>query len=176
MTAIPVNMSAITYDDFSTVLSPNATIGFNKTATSKMNEEIRYIGAYPYYHYSAAAGSYKNNELVFSFKPLDVALSDYPFIKVSYRTDTTSSIIDVSMSTPAGEKWMNKHPSAVNNGGWNTFIVNYNDIVGSTAAFPSPGERNITIKLKPFGTDCTLEKNCYFDKTNCIRNTVSITI
>ncbi len=162
---LPLSSSALTHEQFSTVLTPFSTRGFTQSATDKMNEEILKLGAYPYYHYTAPAGSYSNSDQIFSFKPLDVAFSDYPYIKLCYKTNSPATSLDVSMKTPAGEKWMNSKPSTNTSDEWTSVIFNYNDIKGNdSVAFPSAGEKDITMRLKPFGSgNYTVPADAYFD-------------
>lgn len=162
--SLPLTGFALRYAEYDSVLSAYATVGFSYSTTKAMNESIEYVDAYPYFHFAPEAGTYANNDLVFIFKPLNTLLSEKPVIKVSYRTNTPAARLDVSMHTSEGEKWMNTHPLLTSDGEWNTLTFNYNNITGSTVAFPDADDTDVTIRLKPFGSQSyTLGNNVYFD-------------
>lgn len=157
-------ISSLTYEEYNTVLSPYATKGFSYGATAKMGLETTSDGTYKFFRLSANAGNYLNSDLMFSFKAKEKAFGEYPYIKLYYRTNSPSYELDVSMNTSEGEKWMNRHPHITADEKWNTLIFNYNDITGSNTPFPASNDKNVTLILKPFGSQSfTLDKSAYFD-------------
>lgn len=163
--SLPYVSSAVTYSNYDTLFSAYATIGFSYSYTDKMTVSIEKIEAYPYYHLTAAAGSYANSDLIFSLKPLNIIMDEYPIVKLNYRTDSPSSILDVSLISPKGETWMKTHPSITADGEWNSLTFDYRDINGAGSDYtPDAGETNITLRFKPFGKQTfTLESDSYFD-------------
>ena len=163
--ALPYVGSAVTYSDYDTLFSAYATIGFSYSATEKISVSIEKINSYPYYHLTASAGSYANPDLIFSLKPLNIIMDEYPIVKLNYRTDSPSSYVDVSLNSPKGETWMKTHPSLTADGEWNSLTFDYRDINGAGSDHtPDAGETNITLRFKPFGAQSfTLASDSYFD-------------
>ena len=162
---IPFTSSAITYEDFDTTFSAFSNMNFEYSATSQMNQTIKKRGSYQYYLFSPEAGTYTNNQLYFTVKPTKFAISDYPYIKVSYIADTGSDIIDVSINSPKGENWLETMPETIISNGYSDFIISLDDFTGNkNVSAPNKGEKNITLKIKPFGAQSvTLEGNESFE-------------
>lgn len=164
LSVLCTGISSLTYEEYNTVLSPYATKGFTYGATAKMGLETTSDGTYKFFRLSANAGNYLNSDLMFSFKATEATFGENPYIKLYYRTNSPARELDVSMNTSEGEKWMNRHPSLNSDEKWNTLIFNYNDIIGSSTPFPASSDKNVTIILKPFGSQSfTLDKSAYFD-------------
>ncbi len=164
MLVLLMPVSSLRNADFDYVFSAYTTYGFDYSKTAGISLSTQKKGAYPYFHLTANAGSYENNDLVFSLTPNNIAISDRPYVKISYRTDSPAQVLDVSMQCAAGEKWLTNHPELNSDGKLNTIIFNYNDIIGSSIPFPEDGERGIMLKLKPFGSQSfTLDTEYYFD-------------
>lgn len=165
VTALPIVGSAVRYETYDTLFSAYATIGFSHTVTSKLHESFEKIGSYKYYHLEADAGTYGNNDLIFTFKPLNIKPEDYPYIKVCYRTDSPTQFTDVSIMSPKGENWLKSAPHTTSDGEWHTFTFDYRELNAAGAdKFPAPGETNVTFRIKPFGSgDKTLDSAAYYD-------------
>lgn len=165
VTALPTVSSAVRYETYDTLFSAYATIGFSHTVTPKLSESLEKIGAYKYYHIEAEAGSYGNNDLIFTVKPLNIKPADYPYIKVCYRTDSPISYTDFSITSPKGENWLKTMPSTTSDGEWHTFTVDYRELnAAGTDKFPDQDETNVNFRIKPFGSgNITLDSEAYYD-------------
>ncbi|MBQ7821053.1 MAG: Ig-like domain-containing protein [Clostridia bacterium] len=161
----PIFTSAITYEQFDTVFSGFATMGFDHSVTSAITLSTQKIDAYPYYHYEAVAGDYNNSSHIISLKPKTIVPDDYPIVKMQYRTDSPAATVDVSIISPKGENWMSNHPAITADGEWHTITFDYNTITAAGSLYiPAEGEDDVTFRFKPFGSQSyTLEADTYFD-------------
>ncbi|MBQ4136606.1 MAG: hypothetical protein IJD67_00710, partial [Clostridia bacterium] len=165
VSALPYTGSAITYDQLDTVFTGFTKLGFEMSSTAKLTMTEEKIQAYPYYHFTAEAGDYKNTDLIISVKAKNILPEDYPIVKVGYRTNSPAPKLDVSIYSTKGENWMSNHPNITADGNWNTLTFNYNDITAAgTQYFPEAGDKNVTFRFKPFGSQSyTLSEKSYFD-------------
>ncbi len=116
-----------------------------------------------YIRFTALKGTYANNQLVVSYAPVDFALPDYPYVKLEYRTDSNSPIIDTTARSTAGESWGASHPACSGDGKWHTLTININDLNMGGGAAPA-GDTSTSLWLKPFGAqNITLSNDKYFD-------------
>ena len=104
-----------------------------------------------YMRVSAEAGEYSNGSLNIGFCPRDISLGDYPYIKVIYRTNAISGVMDTTNRTSRGEAWPAEHPTLKNDEKWNSIVVDMTAMTGGTGV-GFPGEMDIKLVLKPFGT------------------------
>ena len=165
ITLFSVSVCGITYEQFDTVFSGFTTLGFEHGVSKDIIFTTEKQEAYPYYHYTAVKGNYTNNSHVISLKPKNVLLSEYPVVKVYYRTDSPSTLLDVSILSPKGENWMKQKPALNSDGEWHTLIFNYNEITAAGKDYiPNTTETDVTLRFKPFGTQTyNLENNTFFD-------------
>ena len=165
ITLFSVSVCGITYEQFDTVFSGFTTLGFEHGVSKDIIFTTEKQEAYPYYHYTAVKGNYTNNSHVISLKPKNVLLSEYPVVKVYYRTDSPSTLLDVSILSPKGENWMKQKPALNSDGEWHTIIFNYNEITAAGKDYiPNTTETDVTLRFKPFGTQTyNLENNTFFD-------------
>ncbi len=116
-----------------------------------------------YYHGVAKPGTYWNNALNVSFKPESFSLGDYRFVKLCYRTDSGSDIIDTTTKSSVGESWFATHPECLGDGEWHEIILDLNGISSGAGLAPA-GEMGITLIMKVFGSQSvTLNADKYFD-------------
>ena len=165
VSALPYTGAAITYDKFDTVFTAFTPLNFEHSVTAKIQKSTEKNGSVPYFHYVAEPGEYTNTDLIIKLKAKNIKPDEYPIIKVEYKTNSPSSILDVSMTSPKGENWLSKHPALNSDDQWNSVTFNYNDITAAgTQYIPNKGESNITFCFKPFGSQkVTLDKQYYFD-------------
>lgn len=161
ITAMPIFASAAETD--AKIYGPTAIVnsydvGFAGITTQVVTEKNE-----TYVKGDIAPGSYANNTLAVSVSPVDFSITEYKFVKVKYKTNSTSPIIDISARSSVGESWMNAHPGAVRNGSWHEMILNIADIVGGAGAIPE-GEIGATFTMKPYNSlTVTLGEGHYFD-------------
>lgn len=111
----------------------------------------------------ANAGVYSNNALQLAFKPLGRPIMEYPFIKIGYRTDSLSDIIDCSMRAQNGESWLLSMPEAYSDMNLHEFIINLNTMYGG-AGVPAADDTAASLIIKPFGSSTvTLSREKHFD-------------
>ncbi len=114
-------------------------------------------------HGYAQAGTYLNNSLQAAIAPTQFSFADYGFIKLEYRTDSSSNIIDISSRSSVGESWFKTHPECVGDGKWHEIILDISGLTGGVGPVPA-GDNGAALVLKPFGSQTvTLEKDSYFD-------------
>lgn len=112
---------------------------------------------------SAKAGKYENGTLRIHFCPGDISLADYPYIKLVYRSNAEKGLLDCTNRTKRGEGWLLEHPDMQTDELWHSLIINMNDMTGGTGV-GLPGETDVQLVLKPFGTRITLLlADSYFD-------------
>ncbi len=111
----------------------------------------------------AEAGLYQNGNLQCSFAPEDFFMGAYPIAKVSYRTNSESSIIDcTTRCNSAGESWLSSHPSCNSNGTWNEIYIDIRNMTGGGG--PAKADELVQLILKPCGSGEQLLKEAkYFD-------------
>ncbi len=126
--------------------------------TSKVDADMS-----EYIHATANAGEYSNGFLQLTFAPQNFKITDYPFVKVSYRTDSASEVVDTTIrSSTSAESWPDSRPKTVADGTWHEFVSNVN-LMTNGAGAPVSGDA-ITFILKPFGAgNVKLDKEFYFD-------------
>lgn len=165
MSLFSTTVCAITYEEFQTVFSGFATMGFKHKVSKDITISSEKIEAYPYFRYTAAKGNYTNNSHVINIKPKKVLLSDYPIVKVYYRTDSPASLLDISIVSPKGENWMKEKPVLQADGEWHALIFDYNEITAAGKKYiPKVTETDVTLCFKPFGTHTyNLKKDTFFD-------------
>ncbi len=132
----------------------NAEVSFGETA-----EGVSYA------RISAKAGTYENGALRLHFCPLEISLGDFPYVKVIYRTDAMVGVLDSTNRTTRGEGWLTsgKHPEMENDEKWHSVVINMNEMTGGKGP-GLPGEMNVQLVLKPFGTQkAFLTDDAYFD-------------
>lgn len=123
----------------------------NATVTSETDSS----DGISYMRVSAEAGEYANGSLKIHFCPRDISLGDYPYIKVIYRTNAISGIMDTTNRTVRGEGWPSEHPALNNDEKWHSTVVDMTAMTGGTGV-GFPGEMDIQLVLKPFGTRSTV--------------------
>ena len=116
-----------------------------------------------YLHGVALPGTYNNDGLNLNFIPPDISLSEYKYIKVSYRTDSTSSIMDSTLRRPNGESWLDSMPALNGDGKWHNVTINLDNMTGGKGILPE-NCTDATFRIKPFGAQTvTIENEKYFD-------------
>ncbi|MBQ7822470.1 MAG: S-layer homology domain-containing protein [Clostridia bacterium] len=116
-----------------------------------------------YLNATSVPGTYNNGQLYIRITPTDFSLTHYNYVKLGFRTDTPSPIIDVSSVSSVGESWFNKHPSIPAIGEWTEMIIDLDDLKGGGGNIPA-GEMEANLHLKPFGSgNVTLESDTHFD-------------
>ena len=75
-----------------------------------------------YIHLVAKPGTYNNNQLVFTVQDPNIAILEYPYLKMEYRSDSSSPIIDTTFRSAKGESWGNSHPELNSDGKWHSFV------------------------------------------------------
>ena len=139
------------------------TLDYKSLVSGSLKSELLGEGVDAYIRFSADAGDYGNNSLIGSFTPTEFALPDYPFVKIKYRTDSESDIIDCTITSTNSEAWGGGHPKANADGNWHEFVVNINDMTGGGGPAPA-GDTTTTFRMKPFGSgNKTLKSTKYFD-------------
>lgn len=133
------------------------TVSQVKLSRQSTNESfIRYL-AYP--------GTYNNNQLVLSFTHTEFSLTERPYVKLMYRTNSPTNELNVSLTSENGENWMARHPSQITDGEFHTIILNVNDINARGGDYTAPdGSMNINLRLKPWGSQTkTITEESYYD-------------
>ncbi len=112
-------------------------------------------------HGIITAGTYENNNLQVAFDPIECQLMEYPYIKVAYRTDSKSSVIDISSRSDAGESWISgsSKPACIGDGKWHELVVDMKALTGG-AGVPTT---NASLVLKPFDSGVVTVPDSYFD-------------
>lgn len=160
--AIPV---AATDEIDAYVYGPKRLTVDNLISVTGMSTELTEDGGKTFLHCIAPAGTYGNGTLQFMFKTTELNLMEYPFIKISYRTDSSSHVADTTIRFTgiSKESWPASHPSITAGGKWGEFIVNLNTMEKGSGL---PGENITDTKLvvKPFGQgSVTITDSKYFD-------------
>ena len=160
ISAIP--FTAVSAADDRKVLDGNALDSTYSIGCAGLHVAISEADGKSILHGTVAAGTYANNALQVTFKPDGFGIVDYPFIKIGYRTDSESKILDVSSRSTVGESWQGKHPECKGDGKWNTLVIDLADLTGGAGPIPSD-DKEAKLVLKPFGTIANLTSSKYFD-------------
>ena len=118
-----------------------------------------------YLHGAVEPGTYGNGALQFTFNQSDIMLQEYPFVKISYRTDSPSSRIDTTLRYNGlnKESWPAVHPSVKTDGKWNTVVIDLKTI-NKGNGFPGEDVTDVKLVIKPLGSDkITTTEAKYFD-------------
>ncbi|MBQ7820730.1 MAG: S-layer homology domain-containing protein [Clostridia bacterium] len=116
-----------------------------------------------YVRTDAMDGEYLNGILRTHFTPTDISLTEYPHIRVRYRSDSLSGLLDVTNRTKKGEGWGAPHPELIGDEKWHSIVIDMSKMTGGTGA-GEPGEMGVNLVLKPFGTrNVLLPEPAYFD-------------
>lgn len=145
------------------VFGPKALFGEMIFSSEGVIVEQKAEGDKTFINCVAAPGQYANGSLQCSFAPLTFFMMEYPYVRVSYRTNSHSSVIDTTTrSSSAGESWGDSHPSCDSNEKWNDLYIDLNTIKGGGGLART--DEYVTLVLKPFGAGTqNLSKNEYFD-------------
>ena len=134
---VPLSISAATVD--AKIFGPIAITNGLEVGMGGIDCALDTENGENYVHGIVKAGTYTNNTLQVGFSPIDFSITEYKYVKVGYKTDSPSSILDISARSTAGESWMNSHPACKGDGKWQELIVNIDGIVGG-AGVPVSGE------------------------------------
>ena len=111
----------------------------------------------------AMDGNYPNGILRFHFTPTDISLTEYPHVRIRYKTDSLAGTLDVTNRTKKGEGWGASHPELIGDEKWHSAVIDMSKMTGGTGA-GQPGEMGVNLVLKPFGTrNVLLPEPSYFD-------------
>ncbi len=158
VTVIPLAVSAA--DDFK-VYGPLTLEGKFAYETVDFAVSSEKEGNTAFLRCKASAGAYTNDQLKFTFIP-DFSLTEYPIVLVSYRSNSNSNVIDVTLRGEKLEKWPDSHPTNQGDGKWHKLIVDINTITGGNGTV-TPGLL-VDFCMKPFGAgNKTLASDVYFD-------------
>lgn len=146
-----------------TVVGPNNIDAYSLIGAAGIAFSVEEDGGKTIYHGVAQPGTYTNNSLGLTFSAIAFNIIDYPFIKINYRSDSESPVIDVSSRSSVGESWMSSHPKMNGDGQWHELIINLKDITGGAGVIPD-GDATASLTLKPFNSNTvTLTSQKYFD-------------
>ncbi|MBQ2733916.1 MAG: S-layer homology domain-containing protein, partial [Clostridia bacterium] len=147
------------------VYGPKKITVENLVTGTGMAIELVEEGSKTFLHCTAPEGTYGNGSLQFMFSTSEINLMEYPFIKISYRTDSSSHVADTTIRYNGinQESWPAAHPRITSGGKWTDIIINLNTMEKGSGI---PGE-NVTdtkLVLKPFGQgSVTITGSKYFD-------------
>ena len=161
LSSVPLSVSAATVD--AKIYGPVVLTNGLEFSTAGIEYVLDTENGENYIHGNVKAGTYTNNTLQMVFAPADFSITEYKYVKVGYRTNSTSKVINITTRSTVGESWLTSHPACQGDGKWQELIVNIDGIVGG-AGVPVSGELGISFIMKPFGAQTvTVEKDSFFD-------------
>lgn len=109
-------------------------------------------------------GTYGNSDLYIAVSFDGAKLFDTPYIRIDYRTDSPSPVLDFTIHHKNGENWGAGHPGLVNDGKWHSTVVDINTVNLPATVAHDKNDTSVTVHLKPWnGGTKTLEEASYFD-------------
>lgn len=157
LVSVSAEESEKVYDPFGENAAYLKTISLH--CTPKQDEDGSYMNMV------VKPGTYTNNQLVVYIEDPNVCLYDYPYIKMEYRTDSTSKVIDTTLQSEGKENWGKSHPECISDGEWHSFIWNVNDINLPETVVQDKTAKDIALRFKFFGAGKTrdITKETYVD-------------
>ncbi|MBQ7821352.1 MAG: S-layer homology domain-containing protein [Clostridia bacterium] len=118
-----------------------------------------------YLHLTAKPGTYGNNDIMLSFSDKDLAIFDYPFVRIEYKTNASvKDILDTTLHHNGGENWPSSHPKMTSDGAWHSSVIDVNTIASPATVVADKTQKGITVRYKPWGGgNKAFEEENYFD-------------
>ncbi|MBO7148520.1 MAG: S-layer homology domain-containing protein [Clostridia bacterium] len=117
-----------------------------------------------YLHLVANPGSYRNIHLILSIQDPNIAILEYPYVKMEYKSDSKIEKIDTTFVGAKGESWGSTHPELKGDGEWHSFVWDLNNIKLPAECVPAKDEKNVALRFKFWGDgEKTLTEASYFD-------------
>ena len=114
-------------------------------------------------HFTLNPGTYGNERAYFQFSCPDFKLFDYPYMRFEFKSDTPSSVIDITLWSNAGESWPVEHPSSQNSEtSWKPVVFDLNTVTGGASI--DKNSENISVRFKAWGSgNKVISSETYFE-------------
>ncbi len=114
-------------------------------------------------HYTIGPGVYGGNDVMLMFTAESFDMFQYPYVRLDYRTNSESDIIDTTIITSAGENWFIDHPANTPSEKWESIVFDVREINGNSKVLNPKSELGITLRFKVCSNAPTITKDTYFD-------------